>query len=250
MRILAIVSGEYGFRHVKNIRLNGPSSWSIETWQAPWVLPQVIDYPEDYLPESFPEADLLLSFGEHKGVAELIPDVARMCRAQAVIAAIDNEAWLPRGLARQLRGWLDQMNVACATPKPLCSLTEQDYGVTRRERQVYHHPLISEFARYFGQPDIAITVDPETRTVIAAEIRRDAVCGAARYVAEKIIGVSADDVEEKAGLLHHHYPCLASMTKLPDFNHDTLMHASGQVLKDNIGEQVKPFKKTQYIKPA
>jgi hypothetical protein len=250
MRILAVVSGEYGFRHVKNLREHGPATWNIETWQAPWVLPQVIDYPEDFLPESFPESDLLLSFGEHKGVAELIPDIARMSKAQAVIAAIDNEAWLPRGLTRQLRGWLEQMNIAFAAPKPLCSLTEHDYGVTRRERQSYNHPLISEFARFFGQPDITLTIDPETRTIIAAEVKRDAVCGAARYVAEKIIGASADEVEEKAGLLHHHYPCLASMTKLPEFNHDTLMHASGNVLKENIGAQVKPFKRIQYIKPA
>ena len=48
MRILAIISGEYGQRHVKNIRAHGPTDWTIEVWQAPAVLPPIIDYPEEY----------------------------------------------------------------------------------------------------------------------------------------------------------------------------------------------------------
>ncbi|MCJ7703596.1 MAG: hypothetical protein MUO62_18600, partial [Anaerolineales bacterium] len=141
MRILTVLSaGEYGERHLKNIQQHGPETWQIETWQAPQVLPPIIDYPEDYLPESFPPTDLILSFAEHKGVAELLPDIAKMAGVKAVIAAVDNETWLPRGLARQLRGWLERMGVPCATPKPLCSLTEKDYKVTRRERLAYESP--------------------------------------------------------------------------------------------------------------
>ena len=67
-------------------------------------------------------------------------------------------------------------------------------------------------------------------------------------MAEKLVGISADDAEEKAGLQHHHYPCLASMGIDVDFG-DTLMHVSGNVLRDNVGEQVKPFKSTRYIAP-
>jgi hypothetical protein len=249
MRILAIISGEYGQRHVANVREHGPSHWEIEVWQAPLQFPLIIDYPEDYLPKSLPTADLILSFGEHRGVAELLPEIAQMSGAQAVIAAIDNEAWLPRGLARQLRGWLEKMDVAVVTPKPLCSLTESDYGVTRRQRIKYDHPLIAEFARHFGQPQLILTVDPQTRCITQAQVQRDAVCGCARHVAEGLVGVSADDAEEKAGLLHHHFPCLASMGIDADFG-DTLMHISGNVMRDNVGEQVKPFKRIQYIRPG
>ena len=249
MNILAIISGEYGARHVTNIRNHGPATWILQTWQAPSVFPLVIDYPEDYLPQSLPASDLILSFGEHKGIAELLPDIARMTGAKAVLAGVDNETWLPRGLARQLHGWLEKMGVACATPKPLCSLTETDYGVTRRQRNSYQDAYISEFAHYFGKPELEIVVDPDTRLIVSAKIQRDAVCGCARYVAERLIGISADEAEEKAGLLHHHYPCLASMGKDVDFG-DTLMHVSGNVLKDNVGDQVKAFKTTQYIAPG
>jgi len=249
MRILAIISGEYGQRHVDNIRAHGPSDWVVEVWKAPAVLPPVIDYPGDYLPDGLPPADLILSFGEHPGVAELLPDIAKMTGAQAVIAAVDNEAWLPRGLARQLRGWLEDIGVVGVTPKPLCSLTETHYSIGRRQRIEYDSPLIAEFARHFGMPNLRVTVDPESRLITSAEVLRDAACGCARYVAERLVGISADDAEEKAGLLHHHYPCLASMGKDTDYD-DTLMHISGNLLKSNIRPQVKPFKQVRYMTTA
>jgi hypothetical protein len=40
------------------------------------------------------------------------------------------------------------------------------------------------------------------------------------------------------------------MVKLPHFDHDTLMHVSGQVLKNNVGEQVKPYKTVRQFKPG
>jgi hypothetical protein len=249
MRILAVISGEYGQRHVANVREHAPPGWSIEIWQAPSILPPMIDYPEDYVPDTLPAADLVLAFGEHRGIAELIPDVARVTGAQAVIAAIDNEAWLPRGLARQLRGWLEEMEITCVTPKPLCSLTETHYSLARRHKMEYDDPLIAEFARHFGQPELRLTIDPETRQITAAEVRRDAVCGCARYVAAGLVGLSVDEAEQEAGLLHHHYPCLASMGIDADYG-DTLMHISGNILKDKVGEQVKPFKRVQYVRPG
>jgi thymidylate synthase len=250
MQILVIISGEYGIRHVENLRKHAPGGWAIETWKAPTAFPLIIDYPEDFLPKSFAPSDLILSFAENRSVAELIPEIAQMTGARGVIVAVDNEAWLPRGLARQLTGWLARMNVACATPKPLCSLTEHDFKVTRRERETYDNPMIAEFARYFGQPDIHLSVNETSRTVTVVEVTRDAVCGCARHVAERLIGLSADEVEEKAGLLHHHFPCLASMVKLNDYNHDTLMHESGHLLQENLEKQLKSFKKTKYIAPG
>lgn len=250
MRILAIISGEYGQRHVDNLIQHRPQHWQIKTWEAPKTFPLMIDYPEDHLPDSLPDSDLILSFAEHKSVAELLPEIAQMTGAKSVLVAVDNETWLPTGLARQLRGWLERIDVVCVTPKPLCSLTENDYGITRKDRMAYEDKYISEFAQFFGRPDLEIQVDPESRKITAAQVKRDAVCGCARYVAEGIIGLSADEVEEKAGLLHHHFPCLASMTKLNDFNHDTLMHESGNLLKENIRQQVKPYKTTRFISPG
>jgi hypothetical protein len=141
------------------------------------------------------------------------------------------------------------MDVVCVTPKPLCSLTETHYDIGRRRSVEYEDPLISEFARHFGKPNLRITVDPNTRLIVSAEVTRDAVCGCARYVANRLVGVSADDAEEQAGLLHHHYPCLATMGVDTDYS-DTLMHVSGNILKDGVGAQVKPFRVVQYVVPG
>ncbi len=248
MHILAIITGEYGQRHVDNIRARGPKDWQLEVWQAPSALPPIVDYPEDYLPESLPAADLLLAFGENKGVAELVVEAAKMAGAKAVIAPVDREEWLPRGLARQLRGWLADDGVVCVTPKPLCSLTETHYNV-RRHQAEYDDPFIAEFARYFGQPKFNITLNPESKTITHVEVVRDAVCGCAHHVAEGLVGVSANGAEQEAGLLHHHYPCLAGMGVDPDFN-DTIMHVSGNILKDEVGEQVKEYKEIRYVTPG
>jgi hypothetical protein len=248
MRILIIISGEYGNRHFQNIRAQGPKDWKIETWQAPTILPPVIDYPEDYLPLELPQADLLISFAEHRGVAELLPEIAKMAGVQAVIAPIDNEAWLPRGLARQLRGWMEQIDIPCVTPKPLCSLTQTEYWITRRQKITYSNGLIAEFASYFGRPSFKILIDTQTRQITKVDVERDAVCGCARFVAERLIGISADDAEQEAGMLHHHFPCLASMGIDPDFG-DTLMHISGNIMRDEVGDQVKPYKQILYIAP-
>ena len=250
MNILAIISGEYGTRHVENIKHNGPDSWNIHTWKTPPVFPPFIDDPDDFLPDDFAPADLILSFAEHKGAAELLPEIAQRTGAKAVLVGVDDETWLPRGLDRQLHDWLAAIDVTCATPKPLCSLREDSYGVTRHERAEINSPEIAEFARYFGQPELKLEIDPESKTISSAKVQRDAVCGCAQFVAKGLIGLSVNEAEEKAGLLHHHFPCLASMVKLPHFNHDTLMHVSGQVLKNNVGEQVKPHKTVRQFKPG
>ncbi len=252
MQILAIITGEYGRRHVENIRAHAPGDWVIHVWHAPSFYPPVIDYPEDHLPESLPgETEgiaLVLAIAEHRGVAELLPEIVRRTNARAVIAPVDREEWLPRGLARQLRCWLGEMNVACVTPKPLCTLTETHYNV-RGHRVAYEEPLIAAFARHFGRPAFDIVVDPETGDMAQITVTRDAVCGCARYVAQELLGVPAGDAERLAGLLHHHYPCLASMGVDDDFD-DTIMHVSGNIMKKAVAQELKEHVETRYIRPG
>jgi hypothetical protein len=207
----------------------------------------VMDYPEDYLPEELPEADLILSLGENPGVAELLPELARRTGVKAVIAPVDRNEWLPMGLARQLAKWLEDIGVRAVFPKPLCSLTETHYGAGRRLVE-YDDARIAEFAQYFGRPRFKITVDPVDRTIAEACVERDAVCGCARHVAQGLIGTDVDEAELRAGMLHHHYPCLAAMGVDAELG-DTLMHVSGNIAKDEVKEQVKPYVKVQYFAP-
>lgn len=249
MQILTITQGRYGERITANIEAAHIPGWVVRSWAAPRVLPPVIDYPEEYLPDTLPPADLVLALGEHPGVAELLPDIVALCGAAAVIAPVDNVAWLPPGLMRQLEGWLAQMGVDVVFPKPFCSLTEQTLHAYRK--QVAHsNQIVAEFARHFGQPLLDIEIADDRTTILAAHVRRDSPCGCARHVASGLIGVAVDDAEEYAGLRHHHYPCLAGMAMDGEYS-DTLMHVSGHILVDAVGRCIENVKRPPvYLRPA
>jgi hypothetical protein len=248
MRLLVLYTGDYGLRHLDNLEQHAPEAWAVNRWQTPRVLPPILDYPEDYLPDSLPAADLILSLAEVRSVAEMIPEIAQMTGARAVIAPIDNQAWLPFGLARQLRDWLAAIDVACVTPMPFCSLAETHYNALRL-KQTYDNDLIRTFAVHFGRPAFAVTVDKKSQTIASATVSRDACCGCARFVATKLPGTPLDDALEQAGLHHHHYPCRASMGIDPLYG-DTLMHISGNLMKDALKEALGSDLQIRYVRPA
>lgn len=248
MRILVLKTGDYGQRHIDNMKQNAPSDWTIENWQTPRILPPVLDYPEDYLPDSMPSADLVLSLAEVRGVAEMIPEIAQMSGAKAVIAPIDSQAWLPFGLARQLRDWLAKIDVPCVTPMPFCSLTETHYNALRLKKS-YNDPLISEFAQHFGRPAFQVEVDKDSSTISRVSVSRDACCGCAHFAAGKLIGTPLEEAIQAVGLHHHHYPCQASMGIDPLYG-DTLMHISGNLMKDALKEALGDDLKVPYVRPA
>jgi hypothetical protein len=239
MRILAIVQGEYGRRKVRNIRDNGPADWAVEMWPAPVSLPPTIDDPTDYLPSSLPRTDLILCLTDQPGVVQLLPEIARMTGAEGVIVAVDNHITLPQGLLNQVNNWLNDIGVTAVFPKPLCSLTRKTFNIGPKISTYFDGP-IAEFVHYFGRPMFRVQVDPEKNLIAEAKVLRDSLCGCARYVAENLVGVGLDEAEQRAAILHHHYPCLASMAMDPDYR-DGLMNVSGNILRQEIRGQIEPF---------
>jgi thymidylate synthase len=237
LRVLAVSQGVWGERIAANICAHAPAEWHVETWAAPRVIPPVVDYPEDYLPDTFAAADLVVSLGETAGLAQLIPDVVRMTGAKAVIAPVDFNEALPPGLIRQLTRWVEQQGAVIVFPKPFCSLTPTSYNRTPLV-QTYDDALIRAFAERFGRPAFEIQV--ADGRIAAVQVERDAACGCAQHVADGLLGLPVDQAVEAAGMLHHHFPCLASMNKDPDY-HDTLMHVSGDFLRDAVKDEIRPF---------
>lgn len=245
-RILAVTQGLWGRRIAANVRTHAPSDWTVETWSAPSRLPLVVDDPGEFIADDLPKADLLLSLGEIPGLGQLLPDIVRRCGARAVIVAIDHTSAMPPGLESQIRGWLESLDVAVVFPKPLCSLSETSTGVQRRTA-AYDDPLIRRFASSFGRPAFRLTV--QGGRVAQTELARDSACGCARHVAEALPGTPVDEAIEKAGMLHHHFPCLASMTQDPDYG-DTLMHVSGHLVRDAIRNELEgDLTPVAYLRP-
>ncbi|MFQ6060898.1 MAG: DUF166 domain-containing protein, partial [Thermoplasmata archaeon] len=173
---------------------------------------------------------------EEPSAAQLIVDIVLVAEARAVIAPIDNSEWLPEGMMNQIRRELKDMGVASVFPRPFCILEETG------------DVLIDVFVEHFGKPELELKW--EDGKVTRVDVKRDAACGSAGYVAKELVGVSVEDAVEKAGLAHHHYPCLASMKVEKDLQ-DTLMHVSGLQIKKAVEKSLEPErkKKVVYIDP-
>jgi len=229
MRILIAIQGNYGQRIADNIRKYGPADWKVHSYTFPQDLPAIIDDADEFLPKELPAADLLISLGEHPGVAQMIPDMLKKSGAKAVIAPADNRVWLPAGLARQIKRKLESMGLEMVYPVPFCTLTEKD-------SQNKH---IREFAKYFGRPEVEIELDRDR--IKRVVVIRGAPCGCSPYVADGLVGLWERDAVEKAGLLHHQYPCLATMVMDQEFE-DTLMHRAGLMTKLAVEKAIKGVK--------
>jgi hypothetical protein len=226
MRILIAIQGHYGQRIADNIRKYGPADWKVHSFTFSQELPAIVDDAEQFLPKELPAAELLISLGEHPAVAQMIPDMVKKSGAKAVIAPADNRVWLPPGLAKQIKRKLESIGVDMVYPVPFCTLAEKDS----------QNRYIREFAKYFGRPEVDIELDKDR--VKRVVVTRGTPCGCSPYVADGLTGVWERDAVEKAGLLHHQYPCLATMGIDQEFE-DTLMHRGGLMTKLAVEKAIK-----------
>jgi hypothetical protein len=240
MRILAGVQGEYGKRIVENLKACAPGDWIIENVTLPPRLPMVIDEPEDFLPSNIAEAELLLALIESDGAAQLVPALAKACRAKAVIVPVDDSSWLPPGLQGQIERELSAAGVSAAFPKTFCTLTEDSTGYRGKMRS-YNSDLIAEFGRYFGKPKLRVKLDDKREKITEVIVERGSPCGSTRHAAEKLIGMSVEDAVPRAGLVVHQFPCLASMKQeeIDTGVIEYLMAISGYVMNEEMERALK-----------
>lgn len=242
--VLALTQGLWGRRIAANVHAMSPD-WVVSTWDAPSTLPTIIDDPDEFLPTELPPADLVLSLGDAAGLAQLVPDIVQRTGARAVIAPIDRNCSLPPGLAHQLEGWLADLGVPVVFPKPFCTLTETSYNRPPIQR-TYDDPTISRFAARFGRPTFRVSVEDEVITDV--QVMRQAACGSAVYIARHLVGMDVDEAVDEAGMLHHHFPCLAGMDLDTDYL-DTLMHVSGNLVKDSMQAAIRAKVPERYVRP-
>ena len=227
MRILLVIQGDHGMRYVEALKNHGPSDWVIDHYAfAAKLSIGVDDSWDDILPSDLPQYDLMLMLQEEPVVVEMAPDLAKLTGVKAIIAPIENKAYLPSGLARQVSKKLAKKGIEMIHPLVFCSITEDDS----------ENPYIKEFARYFGRPKVEITLDKDK--VGGVKVLRDAPCGNTRYVAQHLVGVPVKDAVEQSGLMHHAHPCTTTMTMDPEIG-DTLMHHAGLLTKQAVGEAIK-----------
>ena len=195
-----------------------PASWFVRIEVAPPALPVLIDEPGDFLPGEVERTDLLLALAEGPGLAQLVPGYARLSEAAEVIVPVDDGERFPLGLQNQVRERLEGDGRQAVCPSPFCSLTEDSTN----------GDAIAEFGRHFGKPrfSAAVTKDGLIETLT---VERGSPCGNADYVAGKLGDNQVEEVEERGPLLHHYYPCLASVDIIHHSAHITRAALRGAV---------------------
>jgi len=234
LRLLVLFQGHYGQHILEHVRQAAPPPWTVNGWRVPSALPQLLSDALAFLPTHLPAADLVLSLGESPGVAQLLPNVAERCGARAVIAPVDDAAWLPDGLIRLLRTRLMERGVTAAFPKPFCSLTEHSYNM-RQQEVSYESAQIRQFARYFGRPSFRISCDQGR--IARVEVERDAACGCAQAIAWRLVGLDAQEAVEQVAFFQRRYPCLAAKRIDPSLG-QSLLQAAIDLMQDAVARNL------------
>lgn len=240
MKILAAVQGEYGKRIAENVSERMPGDWKLETITLPRALPVLIDEPEEFLPSSVPPSDLLLGLIESDGAAQLVPALACISGVKSVIVPVDNPAWLPPGLQSQIGEEMAKNGIQSVYPKTFCTIIENSAGY-RSNTVSYENEMISRFARFFGRPKLAITLDDSGKKIAGVIVERGSPCGSTHHAAEKMVGMSIHNVVPYAGLVVHQFPCLASMQQeeIDKGVFEPLMNISGYVMNEVVEAELK-----------
>lgn len=213
------VGGRYPERVIAY--LSALSGGNVDAYQVPRSLPPVLDDAEEYLPAELGAGDVIIAINIHPELLLEIPSMVGGGSTKAVIAPIEDPNWIKAGLQRQVTQACASNDMESAFPKPFCAL---EPGT----------PAITEFCEEFRVGSPIFKLRMSEGKVAAVEVVRGSPCGLTDFLAKKLVGLPADDsLPEKAGHLHHSYPCLATMNMDPATG-DTIMHKSLFLLRDAV----------------
>jgi hypothetical protein len=220
MRVEVVHSGgAYANRVIAH--LESKAAGEVTAFQLPAALPLMVDDPEEFLPAGLGAAEVIVAIHLHQDLLLEIPHFVKGKATRALIAPIEDPTWIRPGLQRQVSGACAAAGIESAFPRPFCHLEPAT-------------PVIEEFSRAYevGRPEFKFTVNGGK--IVKAEMVRGALCGACEKVAEGLVGMSlSEDVVQAAGVLHHTFPCMASMAMVEELG-DTLMHESIRMVKGGV----------------
>jgi len=223
-----------GGRYAERVasHLAGLSPGNVDVYQVPESLPPVLDDAGEYLPGELGAGHVIIAINLHPELLLEIPEMVSGGTVRAMIAPIEAPNWIKPGLQRQVTQACARNDMESAFPKPFCALEPRT-------------PAISEFCEEFGVGLPAFKFTLEGGAVAEVEVLRGSPCGLTDFVAAQLVGLPADDaLAEKAGQLHHSYPCLASMAIDPDTG-DTIMHASLYLIRDRVAQALEEARKAK-----
>jgi hypothetical protein len=230
LRLLVFTQGQYGERILDNLRERAPRGWGIDDKRLSEVLPQMIDDPHEVVADLrfSGDWDLVLFLGESPSAFSILPAIMERSKAKSVIAPVDDYAWLPLGLQRQIKSELKDIGVHAVFPRTFCTLSLVGEG------------FVDEFASCFGSPQLE--VESEAGVVKNVAVLRGAPCGSTWFMAERLAGTGVEETGAKAGTLVQIYPCLASR-RVERLLGDAPIHIAGHIAKKAVEKALEDEKR-------
>jgi hypothetical protein len=212
------ISGLYQFE---------PETIEMEHPSDPDVLKKIWDEPSKYVPKNLPimDCDLLIIFGIHPLLGDIIPTIAKKLNAKAVLYPLDDSDRIPEGL-KTIKDDLDALGIYNEFPKPFCVMEESE------------NEYINYIFKHVGRPKFNIKLDESKQMIKEIEVVKDTPCGSANCVAKKLSYFSYSDMKafrEKITTEHENEEnenyCLASMDPI-----EPLMQEAADILVESIYE--------------
>ncbi len=200
----------------------GSMGGDVAATQLPDRLPMIVDNPRDFLPASVGVADVTIAVNIHHDLLAELPVLIAERGGRALVAPREDPNWIRPGLMNQVTQDCVKLGIECAFPEPFCALRP----IT---------PAIREFCDEYQVGRTKLELVIEDGCVREARCICSTPCGLSQWVAERLAGVEAGEVLERAQVLHHSRPCLASMAMVLGMT-DTLMHKSLSMFLDSARE--------------
>lgn len=193
-RIAVFQQNGSGEKKIRAVREHGRDLDIVAVFDIDEALPEIIDEPEEYLPDHL-EADLVLDHLRHP---DLTYGLALACREWGIPVIASGKRVPVEGLI---------------SPPTCCGLAEA--------------ACPGPYAEQFGLPAYRVALDPQGR-VSRAEVTRGASCGATWALLDMLLGKTPEEAVEAAGL-HGQLQCVADGSSWdPIWGHSPI-HFAGRV---------------------
>lgn len=191
MEIIVFEQNGSGRHKVKGIERYGSGIIIKEIISLDTFLPDFVDDPEDYVPDTF-QADLVLDYLTHPDLSHYL---VRLCRDKKIPVISSGKK-----------------NEESLTPFTCCGLGK--------------HKQLGEYGDQFGFPEYIIELDGNT--IIHLEVLRGAPCGATWEVLTQVMGA---DIDEAMSLLPREvqYICTANPSRFDPVSGKSPVHYAGYV---------------------
>jgi len=206
-------------------------------------IPDFIEEPEKYLPESLPPVDFILVVGIHQDLLSGLPDHLKNKGIKAVIVPIEGK-WVPPGLQTQVLKDFELNGIQAAFPKPFCALSKElneynkvGFNITKDRN------YINDFIDYFkiGEPKLSFLLSKDGKSIEDVCVLQSAPCGSTFYITHQLLAKNIENSElslnERISKAHHSYPCNASMDQ-DSILKDSILHVGGYIIRNAIRREL------------